>query len=395
MRKRIKKVSALILAVSLLCSAFVLPEVYAATRVETERKDCSIVVSLANNVYSEEGATEFRELEMLKVDVDLYKVATIAENGKYTAVDTYKDVTVFPQNEGKENSFGEWINKKLDSKTPAGDWADVAKMLKPVAETTSVTKKGSMEEGQSSVKIENLETGLYLVNAHAEKSENYEYQFMPYLISLPNNYYDEDVQNSSDAWIYEDVAVGLKPEKHDRYGDLKVIKDLRAYNATTEGAYFTFRVQATKIDVDTEEVRFEYDEVFSLELNSAGTKEFTLTRIPAGAQVVVTEIVETITKPDGTPEYKSGASYELISENNQQTTIIADTLVTVDFTNTYDNGLNDSDGKVNQFRASWNEATNEWVWYCEAVDDTAAAEDEYNVVVPEPETTVSPSSMIQ
>ena len=184
MRKRMKKVSALILAVSLLCSAFVLPEVYAATRVETERKDCSIVVSLANNVYSEEGATEFRELEMLKVDVDLYKVATIAENGKYTAVDTYKDVTVFPQIEGKENSFGEWINKKLDSKTPAGDWADVAKMLKPVAETTSVTKKGSMEAGQSSVKIENLETGLYLVNAHAEKSENYEYQFMPYLISL-------------------------------------------------------------------------------------------------------------------------------------------------------------------------------------------------------------------
>ena len=48
MRKRMKKVSALILSAALLCSAFVLPEVYAATRVETERKDCSIVVSLVH-----------------------------------------------------------------------------------------------------------------------------------------------------------------------------------------------------------------------------------------------------------------------------------------------------------------------------------------------------------
>ena len=127
------------------------------------------------------------------------------------------------------------------------------------------------------------------------------------MISLPGNNYDPSNANSSDAWVYN-ITVGLKPEKQDRYGDLKVIKNLTSYNETTDGAYFTFLVKASKADNDTEDVRFEYEEVFALKFDAPGQKEFVLKRIPAGSLVTVTEIVETVTNADGSTEYKSGAS---------------------------------------------------------------------------------------
>ena len=81
-----------------------------------------------------------------------------------------------------------------------------------------------------------LSTGMYLVVAESVQSPEYTYDFTPYLISLPNNYYSE---TEDDTWVY-DVTTGLKPAQTERYGDLVIEKTLTAYNATLGGADFIF-----------------------------------------------------------------------------------------------------------------------------------------------------------
>ena len=77
-----------------------------------------------------------------------------------------------------------------------------------------------------------------------------------------------------------------------------------------------------------------------MEFNGAGNDSLTISDLPAGAIVTVTE------------EY-SGASYKLVSDNNQQTAIIAQeeegNPVSVSFTNEYDGGQNGGSGIVNRF----------------------------------------------
>ena len=99
MRKRMKKVSALILAASLLCSAFVLPEVYAAVGVKTDEK-CSLQVNcnVQMQINEETAAATpydpvYGELKTETITVNLYKVADIAVTGKYKVVPAFASLT--------------------------------------------------------------------------------------------------------------------------------------------------------------------------------------------------------------------------------------------------------------------------------------------------------------
>ena len=80
--------------------------------------------------------------------------------------------------------------------------------------------------GEDTVKFENIELGLYLVMVDAVKSPYYFYSFSPYLVAVPGNDY---YSSGDDSWIYElteKQAVGLKPAREPRLGDLVIRKNL-------------------------------------------------------------------------------------------------------------------------------------------------------------------------
>ena len=139
--------------------------------------------------------------------------------------------------------------------------------------------------------------------------------------------------------VYELVgekAINLKVEKLDRYGDLVINKVLDAYNATLGGATFVFQVEATKVDVDTEEAIVVYSNVVSMTFDGTGKDSIVIRDIPAGAEVTVTEVY-------------SGASYKVTTDAVQTGQILAEDIISFDFENTYDGGLNGGSGIVNRF----------------------------------------------
>lgn len=326
MKNRMKQGGAVLLAAALMFSAFVLPKTYAALAVDTDAK-CSVEVNVSTAEYS--------ELKTLPVKVNLYKVADIDVTGEYTA----------------EGAFASLSFADVSSKTTAEEWeakAAAAKAL--VTDEVAANAVITLEDGVGTA--ENLETGLYLVDAQTALSDANQYDFNPYLISLPNNYF---YKTQNDDWVYDLTgtnAVGLKPEKSDRYGDLVINKSLPVYNATIGGATFVFQVEAVKTDVDTKEETVVYSDVVSMTFDAPGAKSIKINDIPAGAEVTVTEIY-------------SGASYKLESESSVNVTIIADAteeeeveVASADFKNTYDGKLNGGNGVVNTFK--YNNGSFEW-----------------------------------
>ena len=191
MWKKIKQLSAVVLAMVFVGSVFMAPEVYAAGRVEVDKK-CSVKIDVTGSTY--------REIKELPMTVNLYRVADIDVGGSYQAVDS---ISV---------DFS-----KISSKTMAKDWEKMAHDVKSQVDQghMAVTATGNIAGGV--VTIDDLPTGLYLVDAQQLLSERYRYDFVPFLISLPNNYYYSDT--TKDEWVYENVEISLKPEKTDRYND--------------------------------------------------------------------------------------------------------------------------------------------------------------------------------
>ena len=100
MKKTIKKGSALALALALMLSAAVLPKVYAAFGIDTE-KSCSLTFELDG---------QYEELDSLVIPIDLYKVADVKENGEYTVLSGYEDLDL----------------TSISDKTTAEDWEKLA-----------------------------------------------------------------------------------------------------------------------------------------------------------------------------------------------------------------------------------------------------------------------------
>ena len=312
-KRGIKQGGAVVLAAALMFSAFALPNAYAAPGIETDR-ECSIEVMTSHD--------EFSELQDLSITVKLYKVADVGINGVYTATE----------------AFGAIDFSDVDSDTVAAVWEEKAMLAKEVVDAKdsefAADAEATSEEGKAV--FEGLPTGMYLVYAQPVESDYNQYEFKPYLVSLPNNYY---YGTGDDAWVYdltENNAIGLKPEKSDLYGDLVIDKTLDVYNATNGGAFFVFQIEATKTDVDTEEVRVVYSDVVAVTFDGTGTQSITIEHIPAGAEVVVTEVY-------------SGANYEISTDATLTTAIVADEAVEVSFTNTHDGGQNGGTGLVNTF----------------------------------------------
>lgn len=326
MNKRLKQGSTFLLAVALTFPLLTLPGAKAASAIDTDA-ECSIEFDIG-------GSSELLN-DGVTVQVNLYKVASVDESGNYTATGAFSKLDLSSVSaDNLDAAAATWAERAAEAK----------KLLKDDTEPTTTT----LTQGRGTAT--GLDTGLYLVDTPKVITTNYTYTFTPYLVSLPtNNYYNNG--QTSDDWIYDltkesNSAVGLKPEQHVRYGDLVIKKELKDHNATFgNNATFVFQIDITTLDKKTE-TRIE-----ELTFSAAGNDSVTITKIPAGSHVKVTEVY-------------SGASYELASAKSQETDIIAnpekETEVEfrpaeVSFINKHDGRTNGGYGVKNNFKLDENE----------------------------------------
>ena len=322
MKKRIKTAGALTLAAITVLSAAGLSSVYGALGVETDR-ECSLTFTL--------DGTEFDEFRSMEIPVDVYKVADITEEAVYDTTN-YTD-------------FADLGLEKVSSTTTAEEWAQMAEKAmktvenKKIAPTADVIVTKPAGEEESTGVINKLETGMYLVQAETVQTREYTYDFTPYLVSLPNNYYSKE---KPDDWVY-DVTTGMKPQQTQRYGDLKIVKDLTEYNASLKDALFVFQVEGTRNGKQV------YSDVVSIKFDEAGKKSVLVEDLPAGTVVTVKEVY-------------AGGSYSNTSGETQKTEIVAEGVTdhpaSVSFTNTYNGKLIPGTGIVNHFENK----DGEWSW---------------------------------
>lgn len=330
MNKRLKQGSTFLLAVALTFPLLTLPGAKAASAIDTDA-ECSIEFDIGGS----------SELLKAGIPVNLYKVASVDESGNYTATGTFAKLDLSSVNaDNLADATAEWKKRANDAKEMLTD-SDGNTVVEP-PKTITLTDNPNDDHT-----ITGLKTGLYLVDTPKVITPNYTYTFTPYLISLPtNNYYNND--HTNDEWIYNltgSNAVGLKPEQHVRYGDLVIKKELKDHNATFgDKATFVFQIDITTLD-EKKETRIE-----ELTFSAAGNDSVTITKIPAGSHVKVTEVY-------------SGASYELASAKSQKTDIIAnpekETEVEfkpaeVSFINKHDGRTNGGYGVKNNFKLDEN-----------------------------------------
>lgn len=328
MNKRLKQGSTFLLAVALTFPLLTLPGAKAASAIDTD-KECSIQFDIG-------GSSELLN-DGVTVQVNLYKIASVDESGNYTVTDAFTGLDLSSVSaDDLDKAAATWAKR---AETAQGKLTDSEG--NPVVEPKTVT----LQNGRGYK--DKLETGLYLVDTPKVTTPNYTYTFTPYLVSLPtNNYYSGD--GASDDWIYnltDSNAVGLKPEQHVRYGDLVISKKLENHNATFGNkATFVFQIDITTLD-EKKETRIE-----ELTFSAAGNDSVTITKIPAGSHVKVTEVY-------------SGASYELASAKSQETDIIANPEketeiefrpAEVSFINKHDGRTNGGYGVKNNFKLDEN-----------------------------------------
>lgn len=315
--------------------------VYGAVAIDTEKN---------GTIDFEVSGTAFTELtgeEGLSVTIHLYRVASVDENGRFTAEASYADAL-----------SGLDI---VDAKTSADTWLSMAEEAAQVAEPK--TEDGTPLEGaqtpdwtteliEGSGQITGSDSnpllpGLYLVLAQPSESAAYRYTFQPYLVALPGNSYYE---TGEDTWLYQ-VTVGLKPEQENRLGSLIISKTIDAYEprSASDQTMFVFEVEVRKTEetaAGTED-RLYYSNVVSIGFDAAGTKTFEIPNLPAGAVATVTEVY-------------SGTSYNIPADEAtvQSEPVVAGSQVNVSFNNHYNGGLNGGSGVVNHFEHDGNT----WNW---------------------------------
>ena len=326
MNKRLKQGSTFLLAVALTFPLLTLPGAKAASAIDTDA-ECSIQFDIG-------GSSELLN-DGVTVQVNLYKVASVDESGNYTVTDAFTGLDLSSVSaDDLDKAAATWA-KRAETAQGKLTNSEGNTVVEPTETVTLQNGRGYKDK---------LKTGLYLVDTPKVITTNYTYTFTPYLVSLPtNNYYSGN--GASDDWIYDltkeyNSAVGLKPEQHVRYGNLVINKELVDHNATFgNNATFVFQIDITTLDEKKE-----------LTFSAAGNDSVTITKIPAGSHVKVTEVY-------------SGASYELASAKSQETDIIAnpekETEVEfrpaeVSFINKHDGRTNGGYGVKNNFKLDEN-----------------------------------------
>ncbi|HBN56166.1 MAG TPA: hypothetical protein DD414_05265 [Lachnospiraceae bacterium] len=265
------------------------------------------------------GEDDWEALKTAGIQMDLYCVADVDMYGRYKVREAFACPELEEINEG------------------VTDWQAAALAAAELADAQNTPYRTFTFTGNDS-SVE-LPVGMYLLCPRTISAGDYEYAFLPCLVSLPGNDYEI---SGDDRWRYS-VEVRLKPEKRACFGDLLIQKTLESYNETLGSALFVFQVEAVK----GEEI--VYSDVLSLCFNKPGEKSLLVKDIPAGAKVTVTEVY-------------SGASYEAVTEPEQTAVILpgdhADAPARVEFVNRYHGGLIPGSGVINHF--SYDDSTGNW-----------------------------------
>lgn len=348
-REKIKKGYVIALAVLMLLSCISLMQAQAAGGIDPDA-DCSLTISVDINGNADGSTTGnadyLNDFNQMKISVPVYKVADVDVTGqKFTPVEAFQtmDFSIVAEN---------------PSSVTAGTWMDLAEEAAKILEEDSsiepvdTVEVEKPENGTTAVgMIEGLKPGMYLVAPEACYNPDYTvlYKFTPYLTALPSSEYTLS-GSGSDDWVY-DTTIGLKPDAELLYGKLKIIKNLKNYNATLGDATFVFRIVGIDKNGDV-----KYDEMESLTFTEAGSTTITLEKIPAGLDITVTEVY-------------SGASYKIEGSDKQNTVIWADAAIAagaagaqeaaVSFTNIYDGGNRSGYGVTNHFEDDGNKG---WTW---------------------------------
>lgn len=280
------------------------------------------------------GQQYYKELQEQEIEVNLYKVADVDISGRYTS-----------NYEGLDLS-------SVGASTTAGEWQELANTAKGIVDTSSgkiqpaatvTVIKGSSEEASRELE---LKTGMYLADAQEVITSEYIYRFTPFLVALPGNNYSATNSDTDDAWIYH-VTVGLKPDRQDRYGDVAFEKTFLTYDGTFGATTAIFQVEAVK---DNESV---FSDVVTLHFNSEKTwDEYTITRLPIGAEVTIREVYSGASYTNaGTPrEYtftvdKANPKYDTPEETGGENYVPE----SVRFINNYNGQSNGGNSVVNHF----------------------------------------------
>lgn len=290
---------------------------FAGDRIDTSAA-CSLTIEVAGDISS-----QYPEILDAGIPVTLYKVADMDSNADYTPLEGFEEIGL--ADIGSETTAGEWaamaekacvaLGRPFDPEKETKDEDNQEPLVKePVTHEFTV----DLGDGQPDT-LAGLDCGMYLVYAEETATDNYVYNFTPYLVSLPTS--DYTIENGgTDTWTY-DVVMGLKPQQGTRYGDLIIEKTLGTVNTSMGGASCVFQVEAVK------DGKIVYSNVLSLNFKDPGTKQIVVDEIPMGAEVTVTEIY-------------AGAGYKLTSAPSVNVTIVEPETegypATANFTNDYD-----------------------------------------------------------
>lgn len=310
------------------------------------------------------GQPEYAEdLQKADVRADLYLLARAEKEPGY---DTY--------------TYGAWEAgfTALPELSAETDWEALAQSAAGLifAEGAAVTAAATgapAEATPDKIVMADLAAGLYLLVPHGDldeyvetvteeiakedgttekvtrlvtiaESEIKKYLFTPQLLTLPTKEPvagedGETVLNTANPgeWKYE-LTVVLKAEAEDLFGDLEIKKTLNKYESS-EPATFVFEVTGVKGD------KVVYTNVAAITLTAGETGSATLTHIPIGAEVTVTEIY-------------SGAHYKVVGDVAQTAVITFDPVASVSFTNDYDGTQTGGHGILNEFNAVENDLYN-------------------------------------
>ena len=268
----------------------------------------------------------------MTVPVNIYKVADMSVSAEFTSTAEF---------EGLDFNI---VMKDANAAT----WEDLAKDAVEKLGNVEPTKTGEIANGNPAV-ISGLDVGMYLIVPQETFNSDYtrKYVFTPYLAALPSSDYTQTGAGSDD-WQY-DRTIYLKGEAQPQFGKLTINKTLSNYNETLGLTTSVFEIVGKDAQGNV-----VYTNVASITHNGAGTESVTIENIPAGITVTVTEIY-------------AGASYELVSENEQTAVIVSGEAVelgssaaSVAFENKYNGGNDSGYGLMNEFKAG--DEDGDWEW---------------------------------
>lgn len=295
------------------------------------------------------GAGEIDDLASADVVLDLYRVA---EAKPVSGVDTYT------------YAFADSYKNLADAYQKNPDNADWTALAASAAQIALNGQTPAVTAAPANAPIKDLSCGLYLVIARGANITNYTttvkaedgtehlvtiaesgsftYEFAPVLVSLPSKEADDDGHINTAGpgdWLY-DFTITLKPTRADRFGSLEIVKTLTSYE-TKDPATFVFEVTAEK------DGKVVYSNVVSMTFtsNSENPQRKKIEKLPVGANVTVKEVY-------------SGNAYQVTTSDTQTAVILANDIVSVAFTNDYDDTHKGGGAITNHFE----KVNGEWQW---------------------------------